>query len=61
MGGFETRPYDGHLSAFFVHFYDGTDFAYIGGDILCLFDCSFIKYLFNIDIDFYISTFFAGI
>lgn len=46
---------------FFLYFSDGTDFAYIGGDILCLFDCSFFKYLFNIDIDSCISEFFAEV
>ena len=65
VGGFVCRLVEADLSvgAGFkpAHFYDGTDFAYIGGDILCLFDCSFFKYLFNIDIDFYISEFFAGI
>ena len=45
----------------FLDFYAGTDFAYIGEDIMCLFECYFCKYLFNIDIDFYFFEFFAGV
>ena len=51
----------GLLSGFFVYFYTGTVFAYIEDGILCLFGWSFFKYLFNIDIDFYIAEFFAGV
>ena len=30
----------------FLYFYDGTDFAYIGRDILCLFECYFLSICF---------------
>jgi len=44
----------------FCIFYDGTDFAYIR-KIFCACLDGLFKYLFNIDIDFSISEFFAGI